>query len=868
MMPWQDDNALMFKLANLKGAAGFLGPGALGDGPYKYAATFYLPVYWFFGYRYLSMYFLLCLVLYYLATITICKTFSYLLGKVGGRFAGLFFACGYIASDGFIRLYNSAGTSISLILSSLLLYSYWKFYKTNKYLNYWLATIFYWLSSELVRYRTHYLILVIVSFEIIYFVLANKKTIKNLSISLVRLILPGVIFYHYFILNLDSRSGGVVSLLRDLLKGRFYTTFSLVGTFANITIPGWISNILWNTQYFLVEKLHFDLPFAAIIATLLLTLGIFRLVRSSKWRKLAIALWLLLSIFWYFVSRMIYSTNLLSINEYDLFITYIGGLMFVLVGIFLFKIESKVRALYLFLLIWLVANIGGYSAYLPNFICLSDHRYLSHSFIALSGIFGLFAMIAISKKRRDSTIILGIIVFLSLGNLFKGVIILSRTAIDRSAPVRAFYQQLKKFKPTATKGDLFYFDVSKGVEMRFADAFSVAQMPEETAIAWRYGLDRDDIVRFVEFNELLQYIKDNKVDLEKINTYLYNKDGLKDTSTQVRNLLRGGLLKKTLAVLTETDATGKIINLSDGVVSLTPLEISLEISSTPIVPAFDNFPLVNNVYYLANTIYNDPSLRTKAFAYVRAKKAVLSMTTVSTSSAWEKNVGEYLLDQNLDTFWRSDRILWSKEKEAAFTLDLKKVTRMDRVVWINADANNAPVDYAIDISLDGKQWERVTHIKVNEKIQRGLIKEVAIGEHQTRYVKMVIYKTLQGDSPEILEAWVVPSEFSKLDIQETEEFLQRPLIIVPNQMEYLNTLRNISYTGQVKLYWINDKENDWSVEFKTLSVKYDGKRYIYKVLLPAGGTKITKIKLNSSEIPGVISVYNIWVSNPKMEELD
>lgn len=42
MIPWQDDNALFFKLAHIQERAGFLGSGIFGERAYKYTAFFLL----------------------------------------------------------------------------------------------------------------------------------------------------------------------------------------------------------------------------------------------------------------------------------------------------------------------------------------------------------------------------------------------------------------------------------------------------------------------------------------------------------------------------------------------------------------------------------------------------------------------------------------------------------------------------------------------------------------------------------------------------------------------------------------------------------------------------------------------------------
>src|SRR3989344_33302 len=98
MQPWQDDNALFFKLANIKEPAGYLGRGLFGEGPYKYTAFFYYPLYKIFGFNTYA-FFSESLIFYFLAALCIYKLFSEIISKPAGRVAGTLFAAGYVAAD-------------------------------------------------------------------------------------------------------------------------------------------------------------------------------------------------------------------------------------------------------------------------------------------------------------------------------------------------------------------------------------------------------------------------------------------------------------------------------------------------------------------------------------------------------------------------------------------------------------------------------------------------------------------------------------------------------------------------------------------------------------------------------------------------
>ena len=77
-------------------------------------------------------------------------------------------------------------------------------------------------------------------------------------------------------------------------------------------------------------------------------------------------------------------------------------------------------------------------------------------------------------------------------------------------------------------------------------------------------------------------------------------------------------------------------------------------------------------------------------------------------------------------------------------------------------------------------------------------------EKEVRFVKTIITKTLNSDSPGISEMWLVPSKFSELDINSTEAYLESPFAYILDQGAYLDTLSNLGYVGKVKFFWKNN----------------------------------------------------------------
>src|SRR5690348_1899409 len=96
MQPWQDDNALMFKIAHINEPAGYLGNGLFGSGAYRFTATPYYFLYQIFGYNQ-PVFFLTCLIFYFLAASTVYFLFRKLVNQRVGLIAALIFSSGYIA---------------------------------------------------------------------------------------------------------------------------------------------------------------------------------------------------------------------------------------------------------------------------------------------------------------------------------------------------------------------------------------------------------------------------------------------------------------------------------------------------------------------------------------------------------------------------------------------------------------------------------------------------------------------------------------------------------------------------------------------------------------------------------------------------
>ncbi|MFH1826925.1 MAG: hypothetical protein ABH812_00625, partial [bacterium] len=631
MLPWQDDNAIFFKLAHIHDPAGYLGNGVFGEGPYKYTAFFYYPSYLLFEYS-TFYYFALGFLAYFLSVLVLYKVIAKVIGEKFGKLSSFLYACGYIASDGFIRLYNSVITSLSIILISLLMSCYWFYFKKRKAVFYFLAVVLFFLAIEFARARTHYLIAPIILFEIL--ITVSSKKIKYIYQSIIRLTPFLFIFYKYFIQNADTRSQRISVFMGSLLKGDFSVLYGYLSSLSNLFIPDWFT-----------KDFHF------LLFSLLLIVLVYLLFKKTK-KSWIILCNLPLAFFWHFASKNIYQIPSLNPNAHQLGLTYLGGIIFALLITIFFYIRKGIKVYYIFFVFWIMVNLASYSAYSPSVIFDSINRYLSHSFFALTILLAVIYK-NFEKEKFSKFLVLTLIIFYGLGNFINSFNYQRKLLNFRTRPVKQFYQQLGDLLPKIEKGDILYFDVSPGARGYFADAFSVAQMPDTTAIAWRYGIDRYDFFMAENYESFVKQVSENKIAPEKIHTFFYSKiSGLVTTTEDFRSLNKG--FSKNEKVIMQSSSFEYDFKNSYSCVIKPSITLTLSAK-----PDTEKMNLVSEADFSVSD----------ALTYAKVKDAFYYSATFFTSSDWKERVGSNLIDNNPDTVWQADRVTWDKE-DTYFGFDL------------------------------------------------------------------------------------------------------------------------------------------------------------------------------------------------------
>lgn len=824
---WKDDNAIFFKIQHINESAGFFGKGLVGDSLYRFSFTPYWFVYKLFGTGSTLPYYILIFIFYFLATIAVYKVVSKFISKKAGSVASILFACGFIGSEGYFWIANAMVSDVAVILFSLMLLFYYKFFLKRKPIFYILAVIFFWATAYFVPIRSYYFIAQVLLFEIIFFVF--KKVPKSIFFSFLRSIPFILIFRYFFLIGADTRAAGLKGLFLSVLKGNLYMTYGMFSSFANIVVSDSLSTRM------------FDIfgRFAWYLVILLASLVFYLLFRKRRYSILMTLSVFILFVVWNFISKSIFSVPLLNLNLTSFFVTFLGGVILFLLGSIYFVLDNKYKNKYLFLLLSLLISIGAYYAYDPLVSLNTTHRYLTGAFYFLITLLSVL-YIGLGRKTK------AIIIFWAVFNLLSSFIYQHNILIGRSFPVESFYQELRKELPSIKKGNLLYFDLS-GNEARnhFTDAISTASMPDETSFAWRYGMDRYDFNISRDFD-----IKD----VNTFNSFYYNGDNLVNTTDLTKKYLTQGITLNNIPFTFEN----KKVHFNNPIDIVSPLQLKITLTGTSPNLSKISFPYNPDISLSTNTVAHDSNLRREAFDYQKTVTGIMKNAKVQTSSSWMSDIPQNSIDNNINTNWRANRIAWGHE-DTFIGLDLGRKYLINKLVWINGFGNSTPTNYSVEVSNDGVNWKVVTTVKSVTRIDDKNPQVVSFEAQNTRFIRMDLRETLDTDAPQIAEIWPVPTDFDSLDIPSTLTFLNDPVGYVSNKDDYLTTLYNLNYQGQINLKWFD----------KTLSqnIYYDGKPHEYIFNLPAGGYKLSDISFEEPQINGTLTVDLVSVRYLKLQAL-
>lgn len=228
---WQDDNALIFKVQNIQGPAGYFGTGIYDRGSsYRFVATIVYPFYKLFGIEPRG-YYIAGIIFYFFAALS-----SYLLAWVSAKntkvalTTALIFASGYIGAESIWRISTSLHTSHMLIFLNLTFFFYVLSFrsKKRKWFFYIISLVLFVYTMETGFIRAHGILIVLLAIEFFLNFNLPKSVFK---------VLPFVFFYTRW--YSDARGFAALEFIRMKIfkEGNFQILLTPLKTLQNIFIP-------------------------------------------------------------------------------------------------------------------------------------------------------------------------------------------------------------------------------------------------------------------------------------------------------------------------------------------------------------------------------------------------------------------------------------------------------------------------------------------------------------------------------------------------------------------------------------------------------------------------------------------------------
>ncbi len=526
----------------------------------------------------------------------------------------------------------------------------------------------------------------------------------------------------------------------------------------------------------------------------------------------------------------------------------------------LLKDKKRIASTLIFGVAVVISQVFGYFIQYKETIFDTTHRYLSYSFIGYSLIIGGVCFILsekivglrfISARYIRIFALLPLLFILGI-NLGLGISYQHSFLREVSWPTKNFYQELKQYVPTIENGALFHFDVDERniYQQQFKNFFSVGSMPESTALAIYYGVDRYDLKIVDNFDEILFKLKQKEIEINNIYSFYYGQNGLVDTTKPLRNLLGNGSAVEALSLSQDTNSS--FIRKNDiKTIPLTPMLLTIKAKIIPFTKsiAFSGLKTEQQTDHILSFL----AAQSKYYKDVRA----------TSLSHWKYQEIHKIADNDSDTSWRGDRIYWHENKHEQLIIDLGLVKRIDRVIWTNVNYTQTPTAYTIGVSTNKTNWKTVKKIINGPERFDG---ETIIENFEctdAKFVRMDITDTLSNDSPSIAEFEVVESIYQDIDLLKTLSFTAKPFSSVGNKKELDLILSKIAPFLNIEATINTDKGQ----ERKSVAVENFGNINTYEFIIPPGGTIIKNVSVNIPNAPVKIEIHSATLQNLSFETL-
>lgn len=470
-------------------------------------------------------------------------------------------------------------------------------------------------------------------------------------------------------------------------------------------------------------------------------------------------------------------------------------------------------------------------------IFASLHRYVILSLVGLSLFYSeLFKKFFSHKKAFYIAIFLIVISHLYLIDKEQ-----LRIVEHIGKPTRKFFSQLKEELPTLPKNSAIYFEVADDPESnnQFYNFFGVGSMPETTAIAIYYGVDRYDLYLPATFNELLSLLKNKKTDQDKIFTFYYDAfKGLTNTTDLTRKSLFGDKKEQEIKNLSNID-------YDFSAPLFLKLTLNSEVDETKI--NYNKASKINLINY---------------FKYFESRKSYYSEVIATASSQWKYQEVSNLTDNSQDTSWMAHRGDWHYNRKESIWMDLKNVKNIGAIKLTTRTKGKSPSDYKYFCSIDGITWKVLDHYYINtSKDYQPVVNKFVNSD--CRFVRMDIKNTSGEDEPQLSELEVIESEYRNLDLDQAIKVLQDPFSYLKSDEDKNLLLDFLSGNGiDAKICILTNKKKSLNDSNCQPLKVMPNKQGDYEVVLQPSGTMLQKIELKTfpeikiNVIRGIISTLS------------
>ncbi len=446
--------------------------------PYNNVIYFFTPFYKIFGLQ-AEPYFALGIITLFLASIAVYFLFKILTKNDSvAIFSSFIFATGYIGIDQFSLMSTSSINNLNIINICITLILFILWLDTRKLRYYFAALLAYWISIYLFPFRAFALVLFI---PIIGIILPLKFS-KRFSI------------FKFFIFR-------IIAFLPFLATAYLGGIFSY-GTKGTLTVVSSFSN----------SKILELLNYSSILE--------------------------ILKILGYLVAFLLPPKLIGSNPPYYLF----GFIFFVFNVLIAFLVIKTYERLGKSLLIGLFITMAGYLGYYvlsPSFNSNGEvNRYLLTSFLGYSAIFPVIFYLFYKKISVVPKIgRFGFLFFIPILAIILTMISFARSfennnIRERGVPAREFFRQLKKYLPSISGNNIFYFNYANHypVASRFGNIMLGAYLPKEATLAVQYQVPLETVKIVYDIDSLTALIKNKKIDVNNIYTFYYDENGLQQTT--------------------------------------------------------------------------------------------------------------------------------------------------------------------------------------------------------------------------------------------------------------------------------------------------------------------------------------------------